>query len=93
MVARKNLRLRVERVLQRRLRSEFGNGARAIVERSDFKDYLHVYVTAKKFAPLDLGERADLIFRWLREDLTPREVGKVTRLLPLTPAEERLTFG
>lgn len=93
MVARKNLRLKVERVLLRRMRSEFGNGARARVEPSHVKGYLHVYATTKKWAPLSLSARARLIWNWLREEFTRKEVGKVTGLLPLTPDQERRWFG
>lgn len=93
MAARKDLKTKVEATLTRRAHDAFRNGAKVRVERSDYRDYLHTYVTSKKFEGMSSGDRAALIWKWLEEDLTPTELVKITLVLPLTPQEERDLLG
>jgi len=93
MVARANLRTKVEKILQRRLKQGPRNGSSVRVEESDYRDYLHVYVTSPKFQRLSPDERGAKIWQWLEEELTRAEQSKVTLLLTLTPREERDLLG
>jgi hypothetical protein len=89
MVARTNLRTKVAKLLERKLRHGPRNGSSVRVEESDYRDYVHVYVTSPRFQGLSPDERNAEIWKWLEDDLTPAEQAKVTLLLTLTPREER----
>jgi hypothetical protein len=89
MVAKKDLRRKLARALARKAREEFGNGARVRVKKGDCRDYLHVYVTSRKFAGMGFHRRGALVWKWMEGLVAPEERAKVTYLLGLTPAEER----
>ena len=93
MASRSTLKTRVGKILARKLREHFRNGAVVRVEKSDYRDYLHVYVTSSKFQGMTPDDRAAKVWRWLEEDLTSAEQAKVTLLLTLTPREERQLLG
>ncbi len=93
MVARADLKTRVGTILARKARTELGNGASVRVEKSHYRDYVHVYVTSRKFARRTREERSALIWGWLEADLSREELAKVTLVMALTPTEERDLMG
>lgn len=93
MAARQALRKKVERVLTRVVRRRLGNGASVRVEESDYRRYVHVYVSSSKFSGLSPDARSAKVWEWLEDDLTPAEQAWVTILMTLTPQEERQLLG
>ena len=89
MAAGRDLKSKVKSLLSRRVRKHYQNGSSVRVEESDYRDYLHVYVTSPKFRGTRLGDRAAPIWKWLEQELRPSELVKITLLMTLTPAEER----
>jgi len=80
MAARKTLARIVRSLLVARLRKKFGRGVRVIVEKSDYRDFIHVDVITAKFKGWGQFRRHGLIWEWLESELTREEQGKVARL-------------
>jgi stress-induced morphogen len=75
--------------MERKLRDQFGNGARLEVRAQKCFDGINVNVISDKFRGMTHDERDELIWNWLGEDLRKSERRKVWPLLLLTPREER----
>lgn len=93
MAAQQALRKKVERILALAVRERLGNGAAVRVEESDYRHFVHVYVSSAKFRGLSPDERSAKVWEWLEDQLTPAEQAKVTLLMALTPQEERQLLG
>ena len=89
MAARPALIKKVKALLLQGSRSSFRNRARIRVERSDYRDYVHVYVTSTRFERMPMRRRGAMIWDWLDEGLTPDERSRISIVLPLTPKEEK----
>jgi len=84
---------RIEKVLSQKHRERFGTKAKVRVEDRGYKNYLNLFVTSDRFRGMLPTERALLVWKWLREGLSPRDHSRIAALLPLTPAESRRLPG
>jgi hypothetical protein len=89
MAARQALITKTRTLLRRQARESFRHATKIRVEKSDYRDYVHVYVTTNRFERMPMRRRGALIWRWLESGLTPKELVKITLVLPLTPKEEK----
>ena len=80
---------KVRSVLSRCAREHLGNGASIRVERSDYKNYIHVYVTSKRFKGTSMIARGKRVLEWLEAKLDPSTLKQITLVMTLTPAEKR----
>jgi len=91
--ARPDVRAKIARVLRLKHREHFGSEAQVRVEDRGYKNYLNLEVVSPGFRSLDLLERTRLVWKWLRDGLSPSEHNRIVSLGALTPAEARERWG
>jgi hypothetical protein len=74
VAAHKDLGSRVRSILGRWARFELGNGARVRVRKSDYRNYIHVYVTSSRFKTPSWAKRSIPIWKCLEAELAPHEL-------------------